>query len=199
VTGRLFYFVRHGETEWNAEQRLQGQLDVPLNEHGRGQAAHCATTLARLLARTGHAAESFVYLSSPLARARETMEILRGGLGLAPQDYAVDPRLAEMSFGDWEGLTYKEVRVRDPAALPARERDKWNYQVPGGESYAQLLVRVEAWHAGITSDAIVTAHGGVARALMVLFKVRTPADAPGGDIPQGVVYEFAPGVVHCHR
>src|ERR1700690_2748694 len=83
TTGRLFYFVRHGETDWNAEHRLQGQLDIPLNALGRRQAAHCAEVLRRLIARAGKTAEDFAYVASPLSRARETMEILRDGLGLA--------------------------------------------------------------------------------------------------------------------
>jgi len=194
MTPRAFYFVRHGETDWNAERRLQGQRDVPLNDLGRRQSARCADILRGLVAGTAE----FDYISSPLSRARETMEILRGGLGLVAQDYAVDGRLAEMSFGRWEGLTYQEVRARDPAALPARERDKWNFQPPGGEGYAQLLERVRAWHAGVTGDAIVAAHGGVARVLTVLFGVCTPAEATLGDIHQGVVYQFAPGVMHRH-
>jgi len=199
TTGRLFYFVRHGETDWNAEHRLQGQLDIPLNALGRRQAAHCAEVLRRLIARAGKTAEDFAYVASPLSRARETMEILRGGLGLPAQDYAVDGRVAEMSFGRWEGLTYKDVRARDPAALPARERDKWNFQPPGGESYAQLLERARAWYAGLAGDTIVTAHGGIARVLMVLFGVRPPAEAPLGSVHQGVVYEFATRVMHTHR
>jgi broad specificity phosphatase PhoE len=62
-------------------------------------------------------------ISSPLSRARETMEIIRTGLGLAPQPYVIDARLAEMSFGSWEGLTYEEIRARDRAGPAMRERD----------------------------------------------------------------------------
>jgi len=195
----LFYFVRHGETDWNFEHRLQGQHDVPLNRHGRHQAARCAGILDRLITGAGRSAAEFAFISSPLVRARETIEILRGELGMAPPDYATDRRLAEMSFGRWEGLTYREVRARDPAALRARERDKWNFRPPDGESYAQLLERVRDWHAGVTGDVIVSAHGGVARVLTVLFAVRPPAQAPSGNIEQGVVYEFAEAAMHCHR
>jgi broad specificity phosphatase PhoE len=191
-----FYFTRHGETEWNAARRLQGQLDIPLNERGRAQSAHCAEILRTRLAAVGIEAAAFAFFSSPLSRARETMEIVRAGLELTPPDYAIDPRLAEMSFGRWEGLTYRELRDLDRTGLAVRERDKWNFCPPDGESYAQLYSRVRSWHAGVTGDAIVAAHGGVARALMVLFGVACPADAPSGDIAQGVVYEFAPGVMN---
>jgi probable phosphoglycerate mutase len=195
----LFYFVRHGETDWNAERRLQGQLDIALNDIGRRQSAQCGSTLRGLIAARRKAPADFAFISSPLSRARETMEILRSALDLPRDGYAIEPRLAELSFGRWEGLTYAEVRALDGAALAVRERDKWNFTTPDGESYAGLLARVRAWHAGVKGDIIVAAHGGVARALMVLFGVRTPQDAPHGDVEQGVVYEFGPGVMKQHR
>jgi broad specificity phosphatase PhoE len=194
--GRKLYFVRHGETDWNAERRLQGRRDVPLNALGRKQAARCGELLGGLLAGSAAGPQQFTFASSPLSRARETMEILRTALGVPPGDYAVDARLAELSFGSWEGLTYKEVRALDRSVLATRERDKWNFQPPGGESYAQLLVRVRAWHDGVSGDAVVVAHGGVARALLVLYAVKPPSEAPLGDVAQGVVYEFAPGSVN---
>jgi broad specificity phosphatase PhoE len=193
---RKLYFVRHGETDWNAERRLQGQRDVPLNALGRKQAVRCGELLRDLLAVSGATPQQFAFTSSPLSRASETMEILRTGLGVAPADYAIDARLAELSFGRWEGLTYKEVRALDRSVLATRERDKWNFQPPGGESYAQLLVRVREWHDSVLGDAVVTAHGGVARVLLVLYGLKPPAEAPLGDVAQGVVYEFAPGSVN---
>jgi broad specificity phosphatase PhoE len=193
-----FYFVRHGETAWNAERRLQGQLDVPLNDVGRRQSRQCGDILRTLLDARGGTPVDFTYISSPLSRARETMEIMRTALGLPPEGYATDGRLAELSFGRWEGLTYREVRALDRSVLAVRDRDKWNFAPPDGESYARLLVRVREWHAGVTGDAIVAAHGGVARVLMVLFGVRQPEDSTHGDVAQGVVYEFAPGAMNRH-
>jgi broad specificity phosphatase PhoE len=199
MSPRQLYFIRHGETDWNAERRLQGQLDIPLNDLGRRQSVRCGDILRGLFAAGGRTADDFAFMSSPLLRARATMEIVRAGLGLAPRDYATDARLAEMSFGRWEGLTYQEITALDRAVLANRERDKWNFRPPDGESYAQLFSRVRNWHAGVTGDAVVAAHGGVARALMVVFGIRTPAEAPLGDIAQGVVYEFAPGVMNRHE
>src|SRR5262249_25444742 len=102
----VLYFVRHGETDWNRERRLQGQHDVPLNALGRDQATRCGVVLRELLARTGRAAEEFDFVASPLGRARETMERVRRELGVPPEVYRTDPRLAELSFGSWEGLTF---------------------------------------------------------------------------------------------
>jgi broad specificity phosphatase PhoE len=198
VTAPLFFFVRHGETDWNAERRLQGGRDIPLNDRGRRQAAQCGDTLRDLMAGRGKAPADFAFASSPLSRASETMEIVRGKLGLPREGYATDPRLAELSFGRWEGMTYREIGTVDRLVLMSRERDKWGFRPPGGESYADLLVRAQAWRDGVNSDIVVTAHGGVARVMMVLFGVRTQADAPHGDVEQGVVFEFAPGVMKKH-
>ena len=70
---------------------------------------------------------------------------------------------------------------------------------PGGESYAQLLVRVQAWHATLDRDTIVVAHGGIARTLFVHFGLLPPAVAPMHDVDQGVVYEFAAGSLRRHE
>jgi probable phosphoglycerate mutase len=191
----LFYFVRHGETDWNAEGRLQGQRDTPLNAVGCGQATACGAILRDLLAREGRDPRGFDYVASPLVRARKTMELVRAELGLDVADYRTDGRLAELSFGRWEGLTFAEVKrnAADVQALAAREHDKWGFRPPGGESYADLLGRVRQWHMNVAGDAIVVAHGGVARTLIVHFGIEPAAAAPVHSIEQGVVYRFAPG------
>src|SRR5437764_11056533 len=108
------YYVRHGLTDWNKEGRLQGHRDIPLNERGRAQAARCGELLCDLLSASGRKPEDCHYVSSPLARASETMEIMRAGLGLCRSGYQKDPRLVEIGFGEWEGLTYREVLAREP-------------------------------------------------------------------------------------
>lgn len=189
------YFIRHGETDWNAVSRLQGQHDIPLNALGRRQAAHCGEVLCDVLARERRSAEDFAFIASPLSRARETMELVRSGLGLDPGAFRTDAQLAELSFGRWEGFTYADLRQQEggPRMLAERERDKWNFVPPGGESYAALLLRIQAWHATLDRDAIVVSHGGVARTLFVHFGLLRPAVAPVHDVDQGVVYDLAPG------
>src|ERR1700760_4306480 len=95
----LLYFIRHGETDWNAEGRLQGQHDTPLNKVGLDQAVRCGGILRALVEREGHDPRAFDYVSSLLTRARNTMELLRGELALDPAGYRTDARLAELSFG----------------------------------------------------------------------------------------------------
>jgi probable phosphoglycerate mutase len=189
----VIYYVRHGLTDWNVQQRLQGRNDVPLNAEGRAQAVSCGEILRDLLARDGRTAEKLDYVSSPLARARTTMELMRATLGLACAGYRVDDNLAEIAFGDWEGLTYAQVMARDKDVVAKRESDKWGFLPPGGESYAQVTARMRAWHHTIVKDTVVAAHGGTARALIAHLGIAMPEDATHYSIDQGVVYVFAEG------
>ena len=186
----ILYFARHGETDWNRERRLQGQHDIPLNALGRVQASRSGELLRGLLERDGRPAAQYDYVSSPLGRARETMELMRAAMGLDPEAYRTDARLMEMSFGRWEGFTFAELRAREAAALAERERDKWGFVLPGGESYAQLQVRVRAWYETMERDSVVSAHGGVCRALIAHLNLAEPEAASIGDIGQGCVYVF---------
>lgn len=160
------YFVRHGQTDWNAERRLQGQLDIPLNAKGRSQAKRNGGVLAELLEDP----ERFQFVASPSVRARETIEIVRTQLGLAPKAYQTDPRLMEVSFGDWQGRTWDELIGADGAAVDARMAAPWTYRPPNGESYADLYGRVVAWLEGVDSDSVVVSHGGVCRCLIAHFE-----------------------------
>lgn len=191
----LLYYVRHGETDWNRAGRLQGRHDTSLNARGRAQAVCCGEILRALFAQSGLDPAALDYVASPLKRARETMEGMREPLGLSPPAYLLEPRLAEMSFGDWEGLTLAEVAIRDPDAFAARERDKWAFVPPNGESYQQLSVRVAEWYESLRRDSVVAAHGGTARALMVHLGIALPAAVPRLSIEQGVVYVLGPGSV----
>jgi probable phosphoglycerate mutase len=191
----VLYYVRHGETDLNVQQRLQGHRDTVLNANGREQAASCGELLRDLFTRDRRGAEDFAYIASPLKRARETMEVLRTALGLDPQSYDVDVRLIEISYGDWEGSTLCEIEARSPDLLAQRERDKWDFAPPGGESYRVLTSRISEWYASLTRDSVVVAHGGGARALMALFHILPEEEATHAPIAQGVVYVFADGAV----
>ena len=187
-------FVRHGETDYNAEGRLQGQRDIPLNGRGRAQAAAIGRALAKALPEAIaalEAAEAFV--ASPLIRTRQTMELARASLGLAPERYGLEPALKELTFGEWEGLTWPQVAKRDPAGARAREADKWNFAPPGGESYAMLAARLQPWLESLKADGFVVSHGGVARALMTLIAGVSPQAAENADIWQGRAILFAGG------
>ncbi|WP_244600185.1 histidine phosphatase family protein [Blastochloris tepida] len=181
----MLYLIRHGETDWNREGRLQGRRDIPLNPTGRRQAAESARRLADVVPPATLASVAFV--ASPLVRARETMELLRATLGLTPEGYAVDARLAELSFGRWEGLTWPEIRAADPARAAARDRSTWTHTPPGGESYVDLAERLERWCETLSGDAVVVSHGGVTRALLVLFGSMSASEACRFNVPQNRV------------
>jgi broad specificity phosphatase PhoE len=187
------YYIRHGETAWNAEGRLQGVQDIPLNNLGRKQAACVGGILAGLFARDGRSETSLSFVASPLGRARSTMELVRGSLNLPPGDYAVDDRLREIAYGQWEGSTLSQMRQADPDIFAAREADKWTVPPPGGESYAAVQARMSDWYRQLTADTVAVAHGGTARALMVVLGIETSDSAADLTIEQGAVYVFGDG------
>ena len=184
------YYVRHGETDWNVAGRLQGRRDVSLNTHGHAQAARCADILRGLFESAGRNPGDLDYVSSPLGRACETMELIRSTLGLSSDGYRLEPRLAEIAFGDWEGFTIAQLHIRDPQRVAAREHDKWRFVPPGGESYQTVSGRVSEWYDSLSRDTVAVAHGGTARGLLAHLAIAQPAAAPLVDIAQGVVYVF---------
>ncbi|MCP3471850.1 histidine phosphatase family protein [Bradyrhizobium sp. CCGUVB1N3] len=192
------YYLRHGETEWNALGRLQGTQDIPLNARGRGQAVQAAGILADLFAREGRDKASLPYVSSPLGRARTTMELARGKLGLPIADYSLDDRLREIGYGAWEGLTLPESEAADPDVYARRLVDKWTVAPSDGETYADVQARMREWYDQLRTDTVAVAHGGTARALMVTLGLETPASAAELYIEQGVVYVFRAGRLEKH-
>lgn len=187
------YYIRHGETEWNAIGRLQGTQDIPLNELGRRQAAYAGNVLAGLFAREGRDRRELAYVASPLGRARSTMDFVREVLGLAAGDYALDARLREIGYGEWEGSTLAEMQARDPDFYARRLTQKWTMSSPGGETYADVERRMRDWYDSLTADTVAVAHGGTCRALMVALGLETPHSAADLPIEQGAVYVFSHG------
>jgi probable phosphoglycerate mutase len=161
--------VRHGETDWNANRRIQGQTNSSLNERGRAQARALADELA------GEPIAA-VY-SSDLDRARETAEIIAARLDLP---VVVDPALRERNFGSWEGRTVDELEERWPGAW-ARWRNG-NEGQGDVEDHLELAARVRdaihrlaAAHPG--ERILVVAHGGAIRVILM--------DAAGLAYPEG--------------
>lgn len=135
------YLVRHGETEWNLAQRRQGRADSLLTERGVEQ-AHSA---GRALCHELGPASGVRLVSSPIGRALGTARVIAAELGLDESSVERDELLAECDLGDWTGLTSAEVEARDPGALARRERDKWSFRIPGGESYVDVAARARRW------------------------------------------------------
>jgi broad specificity phosphatase PhoE len=187
----VIYYIRHGETQWNADGRLQGVQDIPLNDIGRQQAAHAGGVLADLFERHGHDRHELPFVSSPLGRARMTMELVRGVLALPLAGYAIDDRLREIGYGKWEGSTLAEMQVADPTLFAKRQVEKWTVAPPGGESYVEVQQRMTDWYGALKGDTVTVAHGGTCRALMVALGFETAQSAADLTIEQGAVYVFS--------
>jgi probable phosphoglycerate mutase len=193
------YYIRHGETAWNAAGRFQGAQDIPLNDRGLTQAAHAGSILKDLFARDGRTALSLAFVASPLGRARHTMELVRGALQLPPGEYALDDRLREIGYGHWEGSTLQQMQVSHPELYAVRETDTWGVPPPDGESYAAVTIRMRDWYRSVQGDTVSVAHGGTARALMVALGIETPSSAIDLTIEQGAVYVFGDGGLTKYR
>lgn len=178
----LVYIVRHGQTQWNADFRLQGQADTDINALGREQ----ATENGRHLAEFVHNPEDFDFVASPMRRTRETMERIRAAMHLDPHGYRTDPRLVEVHFGDWQGFTFAELEARNPGSTKARRRDKWNFQPPGegAESYQMLLERIRPWLYALDRQTVCVTHGGVIRTLFRLVEGVSEREAARLEVPQ---------------
>jgi len=127
----LFYLLRHGETEWNAENRFCGRTDVPLSDAGRRQARTVAARLKPLPFEALY--------SSPLQRALETARLISESVGLQP---VPDFRLVELDYGQWEGKTVAEIMESDPETFCAWDANPAQFAPPGGESGLAAQQRV---------------------------------------------------------
>ena len=189
MSGPLIYYIRHGETDWNAEFRYQGQQDIPLNEKGRSQAAHNGEKLARVLGK----AEGFQFISSPLGRATETMEIIRGKMQLPARDYATDKRLIEVCYGEYEGVTQAEFKAKDRELYYERKNNMWTFRPKGGESHADIIGRISSWHNDLDPQGkyVVTAHGAVGRVTRHLLAGISVEEVARFVFPQDRIFVFS--------
>ncbi|MBL0898479.1 MAG: histidine phosphatase family protein [Reyranella sp.] len=180
------YMLRHGETAWNTERRMQGTRNSDLTERGRSQALAMGRTLRAELAREPGPT---IFLRSPFGRARETSEIVGRELGLVSADWRDDSRLAELAYGEWEGFSWKEIEVTHPTALADWRADPHGYCPPGGETHYALRQRSLAVLTEIAASGIrtvVVGHGvsgAVVRGLNLgldaraMFVLEKPQDA----------------------
>ncbi len=158
---RTLYMIRHGESEWNACHKIQGQLDSHLSASGRRQAR-------ALFCRLRNETFDAVY-ASDLSRAADTALI---ATGREPSAIHLTPALREVSFGDWEGLTIDEVKRRYPEALQAFRQDPVNCRPATGESFDDLSSRIvgllDYWHENHHGQGVAAfTHGGPVRAALI--------------------------------
>jgi probable phosphoglycerate mutase len=191
MTAACLYLLRHGETEFNVVGRLQGQRDSPLTPRGRAQARAHGALLKTLIAEPA----AWRVVASPLGRTLDTARLACAELGLPEAAIETDPRLKELAYGDWEGLTYDEAEARYPDGWAARQRDPWGFVVPGGESYAMLAARAGAFLGEARGNTIVVSHGAIGRVLRGLYGRLAPSEIKTLEQPQDAIHRLAQGTV----
>lgn len=188
---RCILLVRHGETEWNLERRIQGRFDSPLTGRGVAQ-AHAIGRLVQGLPETVSAR----IVSSPLGRARRTAEIIREYLAAGPE-LVIDGRLREISAGSWDGLTFRDIEVRCPGTFDGDGRWEWNFRAPGGETYDGFAARVAEWLSEAVDLPFIIAvtHGVVSRVLRGLYAGLPREVALTLPVPQDKIFRLSGGMV----
>ncbi len=173
------WFLRHGQTEWNAAGRIQGRLDSPLTALGLWQAQMQASLIGDVPGEIA-LGQGAIYVS-PLGRARQTAAIALPGYPVI-----IDPRLAEIGAGAWEG--------REKADLPQRANDLLTYtSAPQGETLDQLITRVQDFASSLAGPSIVVAHGLWGQVLRGLVQGLEPCAMGAQDNGQGCIYHLSQG------
>jgi broad specificity phosphatase PhoE len=178
----VIYLARHGETDYNAQRRFQGQGDVPLNVRGREQAAELAANAARVDPPIA------ALYCSPLPRARETAQIVGSALGLQP---IADDRFKETDTGDWTDRLFADVEAEQPELYAAYHATDPDFAFPGGESLEQQLERVvdglvDVTQAGVL-PALIVCHRGVIRCARSHTAAQGLATFSSWDVPNGTL------------
>ncbi|MFU1476700.1 histidine phosphatase family protein [Roseovarius sp. C7] len=173
------WFLRHGETEWNLEKRIQGRLDSPLTTRGVAQAHAQARLMAGIIPEVLHAGGGLFV--SPQGRAQATARI-----ALAGYDITTDARLAEIDTGDWEGQLRSEV-VGGQDGLAAYAA------APGGEGYAGLSGRVTEFLAELRAPAVIVSHGILGQVMRGVVCGLAPQEMAALSNHQGCAYLLQDG------
>lgn len=181
--------IRHGETQWNVEGRLQGGQDAPLTLNGFRQICAVAENIRDVWSDllVGGAVS---YLSSPLGRARQTASILSDCWGIRYSGFRFYDAIKERNYGSWEGRTLSEVSQSRPAEFEAHQRDPWDYCVPSGESKFQLHTRIKNWLETLSVDQphVVVTHSGCFRLIRGLYVRASQTEMDNYREPQTTSY-----------
>ena len=185
----MIYLLRHGQTNYNHEGRMQGQLESVLTPLGQAQVQAMADVLLAQLDNPN----DWRILASPLARTRHSAAIIAATLGLSVE---IEPALVEVGVGAWEGQLYADLRISHADAFA---RPDWYFRAPGGERFDDLTGRIDPWFASLTPEPerrlIVVCHGVsgsfVRRAYLGLTQEETVAQ----DMPQDAIYQLSNGTI----
>lgn len=179
---KTVYFVRHGQTEWNLQKRLQGHLDSPLSPLGQEQAHQVGQVFPWDGVR-----QAWV---SPLGRARQTAEIMAQD---RPVEIHLFDELREVSFGELEGNTLDEIELQFPGHWAERQANKWSYRPPGGESNADALPRAQEMVRRIeafpeSEPLLIVAHFAINRLMLCELLQQPPEVCMRMNVPHGMIY-----------
>ncbi len=185
------YLARHGQTEFNCENRFCGASNSPLTPLGIEEARRNGRVLREHVGKR----TDLRIVSSPLKRALHTATIIRKELRRTEIPIATDARLREIDFGAWEGLTLAEIKARDPVEWQKRVADRWHHAAPGGESYAGVAARVGDWLAEQQGVALVVTHGAVDRILRGIYAGLSPDEVCALAEPQDEMFVLKGGSI----
>jgi broad specificity phosphatase PhoE len=179
------FLARHGQTQWNALGRKQGQLDSPLTELGVEQVRGNAKLL------NGERIDAI--FSSPIGRARASAALISKEIGLPVEEL---DDLSEVDYGQWSGLTNPEIESRWPVECAARELDRYGFRVPGGESYADVDLRAGRALAVVAAAGVLrpllVSHESIGKMLLKHLCRLSSAEALQTSQPNDVVYRISP-------
>lgn len=187
------WLVRHGQTTFNAEGRIQGGCDSPLTDLGQAQAARVGRLLADL---TQDQAERMVWCS-PQGRAQHTARIIAAAMGIAAP-LRLEPRIRELELGSWEKRTPAEINAETPGACLRGQIPDWCFRSPDGETQGQIEGRLRAFLDEMAAGSgcrIVVAHGLSGRVMRGLYAGLDPLVALDLDVPQDAVFRLAGGTI----
>lgn len=158
--------IRHAETQWNIEGRLQGWRDAPLTLNGFRQAIAVAENVRQTWAGLAQM-EDVQYHCSDLGRARQTASVLADSWGIRFEKFIAEEQIKERNYGAWEGMTLDDVARSRPSEFQEHQADPWGYQVPGGEAKTALFDRISAWLDELPRNRphVVVTHSGCFRAI----------------------------------
>ncbi|MCZ6619281.1 MAG: histidine phosphatase family protein [Gammaproteobacteria bacterium] len=181
---KALYLIRHGQTDWNVENRMQGHLDSPLTEIGRGQAGLHGKTLKAC-------AGISQLIASPSGRTRETAYILNSYLKASLH---FDESLLERDCGEWSGRTLTEIATEYPRSWKARMEDGYHHRPPGGENHQDMLQRVQALLDALIESEVdeigLVTHGVMSRVILSYFLNLTPMETNRVRHPNDLFYRL---------
>lgn len=183
--------IRHGQTEWNREGRIQGHGDARLTDLGQAQ----ARAYGRLLADRFSPLAPFTLYRSPAGRCAQTTALACEAASLDAAAFTIDERLKEKGYGRWEGMTRPEIAAAgDTEELTEMDADPWDHRPPGGgETLTEVMARARDWMNGLdkTAPVIVICHGGTGRSLIRSYLDLPPDETLAIQMRQDVVFHLS--------